>query len=467
MGKVFYDDQVHYVSLPEDKEPVIPSDPIKDHGVRLSANMKLRMRHVGSLEHKIPVSEEWKYENGEAVPPKGRDSNTYMVPDKKEYVDYGTVNVEKDGEDETLVVTDGICIQNTNPSYTEAVPTLALDQKQLNLIKTEGRRGEVDTDPIDNENFLDRPGQEIKTSETYLGILNKEEITTKVTTEEEFKNAFTNIKSGDIIKLESNIGLSDNTIAIDSGVTTIDLNGNTLTADPDFEGQCLFQVKRGSTLILTDSTNSSVVNASIGKESLYCPVVLTQNGEPATGEPAKMVVDGGTYKGYYYAISGNGNRQDTDVTINEGEFIANPGTESVSIYQPQRGNLIINGGTFSGDAALYIKCGNVVINNGTFIGVGPEKEFKHNGNGADPTGDCVIVEACNYPGGIPTVTINGGTFTSENAKAVASYAQSGYEDSRLVKFIKGGLFNKRLDDDLIADGYKQVETNGKFVVIAE
>lgn len=176
-------DQV--VMQPVDKDPVIPEDVIKDHPPRLSKNMKLSMRHLDKIENAIEVSEEWKYVDGEAVPPEGRDpSVSYTKAEETKYSDYGSINVEEvepygpndpAGEVcENLSVTDGTMESNDDTDFVEAVPVLALNRAQQNLVKTQGRRGEIDTDPINNENFLDRPGMEVKTSETYLAQLESE-----------------------------------------------------------------------------------------------------------------------------------------------------------------------------------------------------------------------------------------------------------------------------------------------------
>lgn len=113
---------------------------------------------------------------------------------------------------------------------------------------------------------------------------------------------------------------------------------------------------------------------------------------------------------------------------------------------------------------MYVKCGNVTIAGGTFKGVGPAVPFKHSGNGANPTGDAVIVEACDYPGGYPTISVTGGTFLSDNASGIASYAQTGHEAARPTKFITGGTFSNEIPADLIADGYELVQEGDKYVV---
>lgn len=150
---------------------------MKDPCVRLSKNMKLSMRHVGFKERAIPVSEEWKWVDGEAVPPAGREDSVYTQPDDKKYTDYGTVSYEKvapfdkDPSEElaeNIVVTEATAESNDDNDMVEAVPVLAVNRKQGMHLTLEGRRGEAYDDPITNNNYLTRPGMEVATEDTYL-----------------------------------------------------------------------------------------------------------------------------------------------------------------------------------------------------------------------------------------------------------------------------------------------------------
>ena len=294
-----------------------------------------------------------------------------------------------------------------------------------------------------------------------------------VETQDDFKAALADAEAGDIIQVAVDMDISGVPLVIDAGKTvTVDINGKTISSEGLSGGtttDAIFAVRRGGTLILEDTSDSKtgVVDGSkVG--SICCAVKLTEKGEDASGEAAKVIIKSGTYIGTNYAVSGNGMRQDTDVTIEGGTFKCNDASEKgeTAYYQPQRGSLTINGGEFEGPTALYIKCGIAVINGGTFKTESPAAEFNHNGNGTHPTGDAVIVEACDYPGGYPTVIVNGGTFISENAKGLASYAQTGHEAARLTKFIRGGTFSSAVDEDLIADGYQQVTKDGKYIIKA-
>ena len=59
---------------------------------------------------------------------------------------------------------------------------------------------------------------------------------------------------------------------------------------------------------------------------------------------------------------------------------------------------------------------------------------------ANSTGDALIIDKCNYPGGNPTVSITGGTFTSANAQAVGSYVGNNATEP-VTGFVKGGTFS--------------------------
>jgi len=283
----------------------------------------------------------------------------------------------------------------------------------------------------------------------------------KASSATELRDAMTKAKDGDTIKLTAPITLADGqqSILVDKNLT-FDLNGQTIEAT-SLAGDtkdAVFAVKRGGTLTLNGT--GTVDGSKVG--SVYSAVKTTVKNETAEGPVAKLIINGGTYKGTYYAVTGNGSRQNTDVTINNGTFEGTTAGDSMAYFHPENGVLTINSGTFKGNDCIVVKSGTVKINNGTFEANGAMKEFEHSGNGWNCTGDCFIVEACDYPGQLPTVEITGGTFSSTNGKPVASYAQEGY--TRITKFVKGGKFNKELDADLIADGYEQVQDGDWWIV---
>ncbi|MCQ2077335.1 MAG: carbohydrate-binding domain-containing protein [Bacteroidaceae bacterium] len=192
----------------------------------------------------------------------------------------------------------------------------------------------------------------------------------------------------------------------------------------------------------------------------YAAIVMTEKGDASTN-PAKLTVNGGTFEGQYYGIAGNGNRPETDVTINGGTFNA---TNSFCIYQPQKGNLTINDGTFNGYTCVGIKSGKLNISGGTFTATGAEKAYTPNSNGMEETGEAIIIDNCDYPGGEPSVSITGGLFTAEKNRVVGSY-YGGKKTEPLQHFISGGVFNqepKQEGIELIAEGFVAVKRADNF-----
>ena len=141
------------------------------------------------------------------------------------------------------------------------------------------------------------------------------------------------------------------------------------------------------------------------------------------------------------------------------------------IYQPQKGILNISGGTITGATPLYIKSGEVNISGGKFIANGEAMPYNFNGNGGDNTGDAIVIDFCDYPGGMPVVTITGGEFTSLNAKAYETYDKEGNTNPEIaaenVK-ISGGVFDSKpyaenIDEGMSID-YNDV-TNRYYVIV--
>ena len=219
---------------------------------------------------------------------------------------------------------------------------------------------------------------------------------------------------------------------------TLDLNGKTLSADETTwtSGDMLLCVNYGAKLTVDDSSEegTGLIDATTnGKPTgaLYGAVKLTSPGDTSSNGTAQFVLNGGTLKGTNYGISGNGNRSGTAVTINGGKVIATGNAtdrEGNAIYQPQNGTLTINGGELEGWTAVYAKAGTVSVTDGALKGTGSAVAYGFYGNGGYSTGDALVIDNCGYPGGAPSATVSGGTFTSTNGKGIGSYAGNGQTD---------------------------------------
>ena len=165
------------------------------------------------------------------------------------------------------------------------------------------------------------------------------------------------------------------------------------------------------------------------------------------------------------------------VTIYDGAVVNN-GTEGQGIAMNGLANVTVNGGTIKGSEAIGVKRGTLTVNDGMFTSNGEYVDpAEANNNGTENTGATIsITGTYNYAGAI-SVTLNGGTFSSENAPAV--YLGHSKKNDALVPFtngvnlnIQGGTFVSpagvapvyvaiKIEDD--ADSYtKKVVSNGSF-----
>ena len=210
------------------------------------------------------------------------------------------------------------------------------------------------------------------------------------------------------------------------------------------------------------------VGENIDGTSVKDSVVTIENGATVN---AVVAVFGqntlnveGTVKGYI-ATNGNAYNKDSVVNIKDGANIVATGVD-VAVYIPN-GTLNISGGTITGETAVYFKSTKLNITGGTLIGNGTVKAYNFNGNGADATGDALVIDSCNYPSGLESkdVTISGGTFKSTNNNAVKAFTKD-ETCTPVTSFISGGKFSSNPDAAYLADGATTTEVNGYWTVTA-
>lgn len=287
-----------------------------------------------------------------------------------------------------------------------------------------------------------------------------------VETEEDVINA---INSGKSVILKNDITLNAEPITINND-TTINLNGHTITGS---SGKRAIMINSGNVTI-----NDGTIIA-VGNDAIMLNGVVDNGGSPCSltlSDSVKVIADDcavlmkgpdvvlntsaylESLGGNYAAVQGNGSAGDIVVNITGGEIVS----KDVGIYFPCKTTLNISGNAkITGSTGVYHKSGRLVITGGEITGNGEKVEYVHNGNGCNSTGDALVIEACDYPDGVPVATIMGGKFTSKNASAVAYYQQS--EEYKLAneKFITGGTFNTNISK-LVANGYVR-NADGKVV----
>ncbi len=186
----------------------------------------------------------------------------------------------------------------------------------------------------------------------------------------------------------------------------------------------------GKVTIESDMTVSSATSSELTPGAIYSTIVLLDHG-------GTLNVKGTVLGEYNYTIAGNGLAEHDGVYINiyDGAVVSN--TNECAIFFPNKEQLNIYGGTITAPIPLYIKSGEVNISGGTILStMQTAEDFNHTGDGFNETGDAVVIEACGYPGGNPTINITGGTFdvTALGAQGIAYYT---YGDNEAVITLNG------------------------------
>ena len=133
------------------------------------------------------------------------------------------------------------------------------------------------------------------------------------------------------------------------------------------------------------------------------------------------------------SIQGNG-----IIVIKEGAKVL---SDKAGIYHPQSGTLTVEGGLITGSTGIVMKSGHLVVKGGEISATGARKPYTHESSGYISTGDAVVLEACDYPGGAPSAEISGGLLSSQKAQAVVCYLKEQAPDIENKQFVTGGEFS--------------------------
>ena len=264
---------------------------------------------------------------------------------------------------------------------------------------------------------------------------------------------------------------------------TLDLNGHTLSydgANPYYATLNVYTkvtIKNG-TVKYTGSKRGAIDLVGQGDLTIESDVVV--DGGDAygifTSGTSKLTVNGTVKANGNYAIAGNGsetagNIDSTDVTINDGAVVSAP--KGLAIYHPQLGTVTVNGGEISGHTGIEMCAGKLVVNDGSITSTGDNWDTAGSQN-AILDGAAISIINRNYPGGVPTAEINGGTIkaTGNGAQTVKAYD---YTNNAVAEWtaagtyvnITGGTFSSIPTnmDALCAEGYIPMEnTDGTYGV---
>ena len=199
-------------------------------------------------------------------------------------------------------------------------------------------------------------------------------------------------KEGGEIYLEQNLVLDEPLIAEEDKTIILDLNGYTLSYDGEqtITGG-LIQVKRGATLTINDASKAGnykigtgAIDASTSKT--YAAVQVTVKGDNPDKQ-AVLTINNTNLTGYYYAITGNGSRHNTDVTVFASNLSGTCPGDNLGIYHPQNGTLTIKGDatTITGySSGIEMRAGTLTVSSSAVITATAE-EFSATPNGSGTT----------------------------------------------------------------------------------
>ena len=291
-------------------------------------------------------------------------------------------------------------------------------------------------------------------------------------------------QNGDTVKLLANETV-DSTISVNKNLA-LDLNGKTLTgtncrALHITSGK--LELTGTGTVKSTDiAVNSSVVRVGdnngearsvelvIGKDVVIESPNSYGVGAFGTATTEKLTIYGTikstattneSYDGCAVTTLGTDTSTPATIIIKGGAKIS--ATNTNAIYLPA-GTLSVEGGEITGTTGIYFKSTNMTISGGTITGNGEQRSYQEYHNGGISTGEAVTIDSCNYPGGIGSVSIRGGEFSSTHANAIGSYNSN--SGSLQTNFVTGGTFSSD-PTAYVAAGYVAMKNNnGTWTVIA-
>ena len=205
--------------------------------------------------------------------------------------------------------------------------------------------------------------------------------------------------------------------------------------------------------------DNTVISGTVAGIALYNKMV--NNKGVAVNDTITLNVEAGEISGSY-GIAGNGSENQGNTIVNvKGGTIKTTAEDGAAIYQPQKGELNISGGTITGVQGVQICSGTVsVTGNAKITATGANNSANKTGDGSIPDGAAVSVVKRGYPGGDPSVSISGGTITSADgvgAVQVYQWENNAKVDWNVDAFITGGTFSSDVTG-YIPEDYMQSKT---------
>lgn len=221
----------------------------------------------------------------------------------------------------------------------------------------------------------------------------------------------------------------------------------------------------GGTVVLTKDTsinNQQEVKKSITIKLNGKKLTISSGNRIHVIDDATLTIDGtvsgSTVQGRFNI--GKAENKNGNVVLNGGSYCVETGTvlhingtctnsnvtiKNATITSPTDNGIQLNGGgTFliensqiTGATAVYIKSGELTIKNSTLTGTKSSVDYTYNGNGANATGDAMVVDCCGNKGGAPIVEMTNCTLSGTKGK-IGSYEYTGNAHSKHAEITVDG-----------------------------
>ena len=289
----------------------------------------------------------------------------------------------------------------------------------------------------------------------------------------------TNIKGGNVKQIKLLKDVTNGGWTLDSSSVgaevVLDLNGHTISYNGANRYYATLNVYTKVTIkngtVKYEGSKRGAIDL-VGQGDLTIERDVTIDGGDGfaifTSGTSKLTVNGKVTANGNYAIAGNGSKDaggyidSCDIIVNGGAVIS--ASKGIAIYHPEKGTVTINGGTITGHTGIEMCAGQLVVNGGSITSNGDNMDATGSQN-AILDGAAISIINRNYPGGVPTAVIKGGTFAAngKDAQTVKAYDYTGDKVAEWTAAgdnvnISGGTFSSIPTNMgvLCADGYKTV-----------
>ena len=259
--------------------------------------------------------------------------------------------------------------------------------------------------------------------------------------------------------------------SLDAAITAINATegGAELFINKDTEVPAKLVVKKDATINLDGCVLSNPNNGTIFQVTDGATITINADGAQIYGRidlgtapnnNGNVIINGGEFScgDDQTCLHINGTCTDSSVEIN-GAKIYSPHDNGIQLNGS--GKFVINGCEIIGATGVYIKSGEVEIVDSHIVGTMEPANYSYYGNGANATGDGIVIDSCEYPGGAPVVHIGDGVTIEATKDEVGYYEYDANKDGKTDP----ATITSEKSIYSVSDGYKWQKSGGEYELV--